>query len=88
MLKKCLTFLSSPCYLECTMETSECWAKETMDRTETSITNSAQANLTMTVCFIYYARYKFRLYDANKEIIMKFLQVAPKTHDVYKCCKF
>ena len=57
-----------------------------MDRTETWITNSVQANLTITVCFIYYARYMFRLYDAIKEIVMKFLQVAPKAQDVYKRC--
>ena len=57
-----------------------------MDRTETWITNSVQANLTITICFIYYARYMFRLYDANKEIVMKFLQVAPKAQDFYKRC--
>jgi hypothetical protein len=30
----------------------------------------------------------FRLYDTIKEIVMKYLQMAPKAQDVYKCCKF
>ena len=55
-----------------------------MDRTETWITNSVQANLPIIACLIYYARYMFRLNDAIKEVVMKFLQVAPKAQDVYK----
>jgi len=56
MLKQCLTFLSSPCYLEFNMGTWGCRAKETMDRTETWITNSVQTNLTITVfSFIMHA---------------------------------
>ena len=88
MLKQCLTFRIGLCYLECNMEMWECWAKETMDRTEIWITKSVNANLTITVCLIYYARYMFRLYDTIKEILMKYLQVAPKAQDAYKYCKF
>jgi hypothetical protein len=56
-----------------------------MDRTEILITNSVNAYLTITVCLIYYASYMFRLYDTMKVIVMKYLQVAPKAQEVYKC---
>ena len=64
------------------METWESWAKQTMDRTEIWITNSVHANLTTAVRFIYYASYMFRLFDTIKEIVMKYLQVAPKAQEL------
>ena len=67
------------------METWECWAKETMDRTEIWITNSVHANLTTAVSFTSYARYMLPFYGTIKEIVMKYLQVAPEAQDVYKC---
>ena len=73
MLTQCLTFLSSLCYLECNMEKWECWAKETIDRTEIWITNHVHANLTTAVRLIYYARYMFRLFDTIKVIVMKYI---------------
>jgi hypothetical protein len=56
--------------------------KEQMDRSEIWVTNSIH---TTADCLIYYVRYKFRLYGVIKEIVMKYLQLAPKAQDVYKC---
>jgi hypothetical protein len=36
-------------------------------------------------CLIYYVRYMFRLYDSIKENCVKYLQLASKVQDVYKC---
>jgi hypothetical protein len=80
MLKQYVTFRST------NMGIWECCAKEPMDRQNCDLNyNSVHTTADCSIC---YARYVFRLYGTIKEIVMKYLQVAPKAQDVYKRCKF